>query len=107
MREEEAGVLDEARRLAARGPVSIHGRAAYLGAVAALPGPPAALVAALLRLAGQDRALGLHALAAMQRASVDAAIRGAEDDAPRQVELRPVRRPQAAPRRDYRTRSRA
>jgi hypothetical protein len=72
---EHAGLLDEARRLAVTGPVSPAGRIAYRAVAAAIPGPPGALVGALLRLAEQDRDLALHALAAAQRAARDAEIR--------------------------------
>jgi hypothetical protein len=86
-----AALLDEARRLAATGPVSPAGRIAYRAVAAAIPGPPAALVGALLRLAGEDRDLALHGLAAMQRAATDAAIRRMAPDPGERRQVAPDR----------------
>jgi hypothetical protein len=101
---DDAFLLDEARRLAKTGPVSPAGRIAYRAAAAAVPGRPEAVVAALLRLAEQDRDLGLHALAAAQRAARDAEIRRMVPDP---GELRQAAASRPALRQGFVTRSRA
>src|SRR4051794_17694079 len=75
--------LTEAARIAATGPISPAGRAAFLGIGAAVDGMPpaarrAAIWAALFRLAEDEPAMALHGLAAAIRAERDAAIRATE-----------------------------
>ena len=81
-----ADPLTMATQIAATGPISLAGRWAFRGAAAAVAvagispaARPAAIRAALARLADEDLTTAVHGLAALLRAERDAAIQARRD----------------------------